>query len=229
MNSIGCSFDELTSVEQELRPWLDPNRRWEDRVELYRRYLQEERCLIITGPEVPVVLREEAEEQLKETLQGGRLEMSDQQRVAWLQEQVNEAHRQLSRHDERFTWIAQRLKSMDERDQKAFEDIATIKERIFNGFGEQIATTNANVEKISKTLSQLSRYFQRHLNTAHLTKEEAQEIARWVHSQGVDEWEGKEQDRAQWLKSHKLEIIAVATPILSGLMVLLATVLTSGG
>lgn len=155
--------------------------------------------------------------------------MSDQQRVAWLQEQVNEAHRQLSRHDERFTWIAQRLKSMDERDQKAFEDIATIKERIFNGFGDQIANTNAQVDKISKTLSQLSRYFQQHLNNSHLTKDEVQEIARWVHSQGVEEWEDKEQSRTHWLKSHKLEIIAVATPILSGLMVLLATVLTSGG
>ena len=154
--------------------------------------------------------------------------MSEQQNMAFMREQINEAHRQLSRHDERFTWIAQRLKSMDERDQKAFDDIGSIKERIFNGFGEQIENTNAQVDKISKNVAQLSRYFQQHLNSPHLTKEEVQNIAKFVHHQGVDEWEEKEKKDTKWLKSHKLEILAVVTPILSGLMVFLSTILVGG-
>jgi|AACY02.12.fsa_nt_gi hypothetical protein len=139
----------------------------------------------------------------------------EQQRINYMQEQINEAMRALTKHEERFGWIAQRLKGMDERDETTASDVHAIKEKIFNGFGEAIANTNTAVNQLRTHVVRMTNLFQKHEQRPHLSAEDVMEFSKSVYLRQKEEEEEQEEEEQRWFKTHKLEVIAVVTPVLT--------------
>lgn len=224
MSTNGCLFGE---------PWLDEDRPWSERVQLFRECLQSEAItrMDIHEKATPVVTEEDAERKLHDLLEAQR--MGDPVNIRLMNEQIQENARQLSRYEERFAYMQGRFDSIDAQTVKLAESVEEIKRKIFNGYDTSIKQTREDVGKIHGLVQDLYRDYVQHSSRPHMEKSEVSSLVdsalneydvdgghmtkddvRDVVTAAISEYDGKSMREQianrRWVSNHKLEILAAA-------------------
>lgn len=133
----------------------------------------------------------------------------------------------VTRHDERFGWIAERFKTLDASIKTITEDVGAIRESQ-SKIEPALKGVISALRSFEKRQVELGRLFQSHVSAKHLTKEEARQIAEWVHRTEEEKAadialkeQGIELGKAQWVRDHKVEVFSAGVVAVNLIVVVL--------